>query len=173
MINLPPRPLTPKQEAYLARWLANGFDALEAYRHTYNTTNMRPAAMRVEANKVIRTEPVQRRLAELRAADPSIPMPTVEQPLAVQILPPRPAKADKAWLLDSAMQIWEAAHRSGNLGQAKGALELIGKLTGDLVDRKELRVVRSWQDLTDAEINALAAGEAIDAEISDTEDTTE
>ena len=63
---------------------------------------MRPAAMRVEANKVLRTEPVQRRLAELRAADPSIPDLTVEQPLTVTILPPRPAKPDKAKPADKA-----------------------------------------------------------------------
>ena len=82
-------------------------------------------------------------------------------------LPSRPEKTDKAWLLSEAVDLLNLAKHTANLAQVRSTLELIGKITGDLVDRKELRVVRSWADLTDAEVDALAAGETIDATISD------
>jgi hypothetical protein len=82
-------------------------------------------------------------------------------------LPSKPDRPDKAWLLAEAVDLLILAKHTGNLAQVRSALELIGKITGDLVDRKELRVVRSWADLTDAEVDALAAGETIDATISD------
>ena len=72
-----------------------------------------------------------------------------------------------AWLLNEAVDLLILAKHTANLAQVRSALELIGKITGDLVDRKELRVVRSWADLTDAEVDALAAGETIDATIGD------
>ena len=165
-----PKPLTPKQEAWVNAWLTNGFNAVDAYLTAYNATRMAPAVVRNEAEKVLSAPAVQLRLKELRAENPLVPAAVVNRPQHV-ILPPadKPAKPDKEWLLNAALDVWRMALQTGNLGQAKSTLELIGKLTGDLVDRKELRVVRSWADLSDAEVDALASGEAIDAEIIEEE----
>jgi len=162
-----PKPLTPKQDAWIARWLTNGFNPVDAYMTVYNATNMNAHAVRREADKVISAPAVQARLQELRQGNPLVPVATVVRPQHV-ILPPadKPAKPDKEWLLNATMDVWRMALQTGNLGQAKSALELIGKITGDLVDRKETRVVRTWSDLSDAEVDALAAGEVIDATIS-------
>ena len=165
-----PKTLTPKQDAWLAQWIANGFNAVNAYIAVYNATNMQPAAIRREAERVLNFPAVQTRIQELRQDNPLVPVTlTVPNPLTqtntTRPAVTRPDKPDKQWLLEASMDVWYAAVQTGNLGQAKSALELIGKITGDLVDRKELRVVRSWADLTDAEVDALAAGETIEAEI--------
>jgi len=158
--------LTPKQDAFIGVWLTNGHDAVEAYRAVYNAHAMNQWNTRREAQSVIDAPAVQARIQELRDANPNIPVPVVVRTLDPnQPLPDLPDKPDKQWLLKSAVDLWRMSKHSGNLGQIKAALELIGKITGDLVDRKELRVVRTWADLTDAEVNALAAGETIDAEI--------
>lgn len=166
----PPKPLTPKQEAWVKAWLTNGYNAVLAYQTAYNTLNMQPHPIRREAQRVIDAPSVAARLKELREADPSIPEPTVILPPAriePQPMEDIPDKADKQWLLSEAVKLVQLAKRTGNLNAVRSGLELVGKITGDLVDRKELRVVRTWSDLSDAEIDALAAGETIDATISD------
>jgi hypothetical protein len=168
-IATPDRPLTPKQEAFTQAWLTNGFNAVLAYQTAYNSSNMQPATIRKEAVRVLQTPAIQRRIEQARAGNPlvPVPVPTHDPRPTVLPLPSRPEKPDKVWLLSEAVDLLILAKHTGNLAQVRSALELIGKITGDLVDRKELRVVRSWADLTDAEVAALAAGETIDATISD------
>ena len=163
------RHLTAKQEAFTQAWLTNGFNAVLAYQTVYNSSNMQPATIRKEAVRVLQTPAIQCRIEQARAGNPLVPVPAaIHSPRAVALpLPSKPEKSDKAWLLSEAVDLLILAKHTGNLAQVRSALELIGKITGDLVDRKELRVVRSWSDLTDAEVDALAAGETIDATISD------
>ena len=164
------RTLTPKQDAFIGVWLTNGYNAMEAYRTAYNAGKMNVFNTTREANAVMASPAVTARLQELREADPTIPDPTelaTTTHKAPTPLPDVPDKPDKAWLLKSAVHLWRLSTHTGNLGQIKAALELIGKITGDLVDRKELRVVRTWADLSDAEVAALAAGETIEGEIVD------
>lgn len=167
----PLRALTPKQDAFISVWLTNGYNVTEAYRAAYNTANMNNFNTRREANLVLKSPSVMARIEELRQADPNIPEPQALEVFSTNrvptALPDLPDKPDKAWLLQKAVQLWQMSTHTGNLGQIKAALELIGKITGDLVDRKELRVVRTWADLSDAEVAALAAGETIDGEIAD------
>jgi hypothetical protein len=168
-IATPDRPLTAKQEAFTQAWLTNGFSAVLAYQTAYNSSNMQPATIRKEAVRVLQTPAIQLRIEQDRAGNPLVPVPvaTHDPRPAVRDLPSKPEKPDKVWLLSEAVDLLILAKHTGNLAQVRSALELIGKITGDLVDRKELRVVRSWSDLTDAEVDALAAGETIDATISD------
>ena len=168
-IATPDRPLTAKQEAFTQAWLTNGFNAVLAYQTAYNSSNMQPATIRKEAVRVLQTPAIQFRIEQARAGNPLVPVPVAThhpRPVALP-LPSKPEKPDKAWLLSEAVDLLILAKHTANLAQVRSALELIGKITGDLVDRKELRVVRSWSDLTDAEVDALAAGETIDATISD------
>jgi hypothetical protein len=62
------------------------------------------------------------------------------------------------------MRTYNAAMRAGQAGAAKNCLELIAKLTGILVERKELRVIRSIEDLTDDELSAIVASDRSDGE---------
>ncbi len=45
-------------------------------------------------------------------------------------------------------------------------MELIAKLTGILEERKELRVIRSIEDLTDKEVSAIVASDRSDGDDS-------
>lgn len=135
----------------------------------YNSSNMQPATICKEAVRVLQTPAILRRIEQARAGNPLVPVPVAtHDPRPVLLpLPSKPDRPDKAWLLAEAVDLLILAKHTANLAQVRSALELIGKITGDLVDRKELRVVRSWSDLTDAEVDALAAGETIDATVSD------
>jgi hypothetical protein len=168
-IATPDRPLTAKQEAFTQAWLTNGFNAVLAYQTAYNSSNMQPATIRKEAVRVLQTPGIQRRIAEARGENPLVPVPVATHDPRPVLAPlqVRPSKPDKTWLLGEAVDLLILAKHTANLAQVRSALELIGKITGDLVDRKELRIVRSWSDLTDAEVDALAAGETIDATITD------
>ena len=66
-----------------------------------------------------------------------------------------PEDVTKPWLIGEAMRAYNAAMRAGQAGAAKNCLELFAKLTGILVERKELRVIRSIEDLTDEELSAI------------------
>ena len=68
-----------------------------------------------------------------------------------------PEDVTKPWLIAEAMRTYNAAMRAGQAGAAKNCLELFAKLTGILVERKELRVIRSIEDLTDEELSAIVA----------------
>ena len=50
------------------------------------------------------------------------------------------------------------AKANGAWAAAKGANELLAKLTGHLVERRDLRVIGSVSDLSDEELAAIAAG---------------
>ena len=75
-----------------------------------------------------------------------------------------PEDVTKPWLIAEAMRTYNAAMRAGQAGAAKNALELIAKLTGILVERKELCVIRSLSDLTDEELEAVIASDRSDGD---------
>ena len=75
-----------------------------------------------------------------------------------------PRDITKDWLLREAMRSYNLAIRDGQAGASKNLLELIGKLSGILVERKELRVIRSLSDLTDEELEAVIASDPSDGD---------
>ena len=63
----------------------------------------------------------------------------------------------KQYLIEQAHDIMLKAKANGVWAAAKGANELLAKLTGHLVERRDLRVIRSVSDLSDEELAAVAA----------------
>jgi phage terminase small subunit len=67
----------------------------------------------------------------------------------------------KEYLIEQANDILLKAKANGAWAAARGANELLAKLTGHLVERRDMRMIRSFADLTDEEIAALVSeGEA-------------
>ena len=58
--------LTPKQEKFCLVYLETG-NASEAYRQAYNTENMKPESINVNASKLLADAKIAQRLADLRA----------------------------------------------------------------------------------------------------------
>jgi phage terminase small subunit len=61
----------------------------------------------------------------------------------------------KDYLIEQANDIMLKAKASGAWSAAKGANELLAKLTGQIVERRDLRVIRSIDDLTEEELRAI------------------
>ena len=63
----------------------------------------------------------------------------------------------KDYLIGQANDIMLKAKANGAWSAAKGANELLAKLTGHIIERRDMRVIRSVQDLTDEELATLAS----------------
>ena len=62
----------------------------------------------------------------------------------------------KDYLIGQANDIMLKAKANGAWSAAKGANELLAKLTGHIIERRDMRVIRSVKDLTDEELAAVA-----------------
>jgi hypothetical protein len=62
----------------------------------------------------------------------------------------------KDWVLQEAEETYRHARALDQPAAARGTLELIAKLHGYIVDRKDVRRIRSFEDLTDEELALLA-----------------
>jgi hypothetical protein len=69
------------------------------------------------------------------------------------------AKVTKDYLIEQANDIMLKAKVNGAWAAARGANELLAKLTGHLVERRDLRVIRSIEDLSEEELQVLAGME--------------
>ena len=65
------------------------------------------------------------------------------------------ANITRDYLIEQANDIMLKAKANGAWAAARGANELLAKLTGHLVEKRDLRVIRGVDDLTDAELQAL------------------
>ena len=63
----------------------------------------------------------------------------------------------KDYLIGQANDIMLKAKANGAWSAAKGANELLAKLTGHIIERRDMRVIRSVKDLTDEELATLAS----------------
>jgi phage terminase small subunit len=68
-------------------------------------------------------------------------------------------KITKDYLIEQANDIMLKAKANGAWAAARGANELLAKLTGHLVERRDLRVIRSIEDLSEEEVMVLAGME--------------
>jgi hypothetical protein len=148
-----PAQLTEKQSAFADAFNSNGGDATAAYRAIYDCRRMNPASVRAAASYLARHPGVSILIAAVKEAG-KLPA----------VMSENPADVSKPWLIQQAMRTYNEAVRAGQPGAAKNALELIGKLTGILVERKELRVIRSIEDLTDEELSAIVASDRSDGD---------
>ena len=117
------RDLTAKQESF-AQAIVDGLNQSDAYRHAYDTSNMRPETLWVKASELANDDKVSVRIQVLRD-------------LAAEI-----STAARAWNVDRIVEESETNLRLGRfLGQisaANGSIATIGKATGLLVDRHEV-----------------------------------
>lgn len=149
----PPRPLTAKQQAFVLYYNSHDCTATEAYRAVYDCRTMSPATVHREAHGLTRhvgVAPLLTDRRELVAANPERP------PAALDRRGLTAKDASKEWLIVEAMMTYSAASRAGQHSAAKQALELAAKLGGHLVERRDVRVVRTIEDLTDEELEALS-----------------
>ena|ERR1039458_1721467 len=63
----------------------------------------------------------------------------------------------KAWVVKEAVETYRHARGLDQPAAARGNLELIARLHGYIVERKDVRKITSFQDLTDEELAALIA----------------
>jgi hypothetical protein len=148
-----PNQLTEKQRAFADAFNSNGGHATNAYRQVYDCRKMNPSTVHRTAHDLTRHSGVSKLIGETKKlAAP--PLPASENP----------ADVSKQWLIAEAMRAYNQAMRSGQSGASKNLLELIGKLSGILVERKELRVIRSLSDLSDEELEALIASDPSDGD---------
>ena len=121
-----PQGLTPKQEAF-AQAVASGSSLSDAYRSSYNVSPSTPGTTTWDdASELARHPLVRPRIQQLIAA--------------VQAATAANAAWDKARLVSQADRHRELALSGGwrGVGSANGALEIIGKATGLLVQRGEV-----------------------------------
>jgi phage terminase small subunit len=68
-------------------------------------------------------------------------------------------KITRNYLVEQANDIMLKAKANRAWSAARGANELLAKLTGHIVERRDLRVIRSFDDLTEEELQALVDSE--------------
>lgn len=146
--------MTPKQEAFARAYVETG-NASEAYRRSYNAGNMSAAALKEEASKLLRHPDVSLTIEKLQGKHQKRHDITVDK------------------LTEMAMEAYEASKIKGNAtGQMQTAAmvkasEFLGKLHGLIVEKREIKNVRSAEDLDDSELADLAmAGRRGTAEAS-------
>lgn len=155
-----PASLTDRQRAFADAYNSNGGDATAAYRAVYDCRNMNPSSVTKEASNLAHHPGISKLIGG-----------TLEAPRSKPVLSVDPADLSKRWLLEQSMRTYAEATRSGQPGAAKNALELIGKLTGILVERKELRIIRSVEDLSDEELAAITGSKTIEGIAVETEES--
>jgi hypothetical protein len=72
------------------------------------------------------------------------------------------------YLVEQANDIMLKAKANGAWSAAKGANELLAKLTGHIIERRDLRVIRSMDDLTEEEVRAIVENGDPDAKLPGT-----
>jgi hypothetical protein len=74
-----------------------------------------------------------------------------------------PAPTSKTWAIAQAKRVYAEAMMHKQFGAANKALEHLARLQGQIVEpTRTVRVIQSMADLTDEEINRLAAGQGVD-----------
>ena len=68
-------------------------------------------------------------------------------------------KVTKAFLVQETLEIVREARAAGARNAALRGLELLAKMGGHIVDKRDIRVITSWEDLSDGELRALARPE--------------
>ena len=143
--------LTEKQRKFVTEYLRNGKNAGAAYRAAY-ATRASDGAARVEASKLLRHPKIVPILAEAeRQAAEAIRSSVHGYAMSKAELQSR---LTAAFLEAQAAKHWTGMGRLG---------ELLSRLGGYVVETRNVRVIRSVADLTDEELEALAAADGTGA----------
>lgn len=143
--------LTAKQAAFAAEYLRNGRNATAAYRHAYDAGQMSDATVSRRAHELVRHGKIA---ARLTAADRAVEK-------RVEAVTERLAVTKETIAARLAAIAWGRAEDLGvdevPLRLQEAALMDLAKLRGDIVEKRETRVVRSISDLSDDELAAIEA----------------
>lgn len=146
-----PKALTERQKEFLTLYVSNGNDPAEAYRIAYKS-NGKPQVLYQEGRKVLRHPLVQ------EALNPVIVSWENKRAELVKIY-----AADKANLVQFCMQIINRDKAIGGklptINERLKAVDTVANLMGYKSETRNLRIVRSISDLSDAELQAIAAGQ--------------
>lgn len=112
--------LTPRQEAF-AQAVASGMNQSDAYRSAYSATNMKAATIHVKACELMAEGKIRGRVAELR-------QPAIKE-----------AQYDLLQAMKEAAEAMEVARSKENGGAMVAAVTLRAKLSGLLIEKKEIR----------------------------------
>ena len=113
--------LTIKQQNFIDRYLENGGNATEAYKHAYNSNSLSENGVTVNAHKVLYNTNVQLRLDEIKARNA------------------RKLDITLASLTAQMLEATEMAKSQGKSGEYGLNVERLAKLTGNWVDKQEVK----------------------------------
>ncbi len=133
--NPPGLALTPKQHRFVAEYLVDANAAGAARRAGYSPKT----ASAIGAENL--TKPAV--AAAIREAQAKLEAKT---------------EITKAYVVKHTVEILHGAMTDRAWAAARGAADLLARLHGHIVERKDVRVIRSIEDLSDEEVAALAAG---------------
>ena len=149
MLNTKPRRLTDKQQAFIDAFIAQGLRRPgDAYLKAYPTSSAWPATQRArEAYRLLKSPAVaplvqQAQEKAAKAMDAAVARTALSKGEMLQKL---------AWGFDEA-----TADR--NFAAMVKIGELVAKLGGWITERRDVRVIRSIEDLTDEELDVLIEG---------------
>lgn len=139
------RGLSIKQKAFASAYIANGGNAAAAYRAAYKSLGN--AATCTQAGQKLLKHPLigplvdeYRKRADLEAAK------------AVEV-----AGITKAQLIADMARLHRNACLEENIKDAVAAGTLIAKLSGWIIERRDIRQIKSLNDLSDEELAAIKA----------------
>lgn len=116
-----PHNMTLKQTEFV-KGLLSGMNQSDAYRAAYDTSNMLDKSIHIEACKLMKHPKVRQALYEARHE-------------AGRLL-----KITAETLTDMAVETYETAFEAGNAGQMTGAIAILAKINGLIVDRSERKI---------------------------------
>lgn len=144
------RALTPKQQRFVDEYFTNGRNASAAYRAAYNAERMNRDTIGHRAFELLRHGQIAAIVADADARAAQRLEASAERYVVT-----------KEWI---STKLAELAAGKGILpnefipaGVRSQSLERLARLHGLVIDRKDMRMVRSFADLSDEEIAALVA----------------
>ena len=120
--------LNDRQTAFVDQYLSNGNNATQAYKdagYKYKSENVAG----VSAYKLLKTPKIVEEISRRKAGD-----------LARQAQRAERIHVDETWLINQYLDTITGAKGDGQWSTVKGCIDSIGKLTGHMVDRRELKV---------------------------------
>lgn len=136
-ITLLPEKLTHKQAAFAREWAIDQNGTKAAIRAGYSPNGADVTASRLLDDPRV-WEAAQKYLAPKQERAESV------------------ARVTKEWIVEQAMNTFLAAEAAGQHSAARGTLELLAKLHGHIIERRDVRKVGNWDDLSDDELASLA-----------------
>ena len=139
--------LTPQQRAFISHYLPSEMkNAAASYRYAYPKANPDPARSGREARRLLAHPLIARQIEAARAREAKVVEQVAEE-----------AAMSKVEVVRKLAVNFRRASEAGQFSAAARTAELLGKLGGWITERRDVRVIRSLEDMTDDELAALLA----------------